>query len=479
MSEPRIKLYNTLSRTVEEFRPLDPPIVRAYFCGPTVYDKTHIGHVRAYLAFDFIKRYLELRGYYVIHVQNITDIDDKIIDRANREGVSWKDIADRYIRDYLDVMNKLGIRIDIAPRVTEHINDIIEFIKLLIEKGYAYIAPSGSVYFDLSRVENYGLLSGKVSKEEWRQEEEFLKEKRNPYDFALWKAAKPGEPWWDSPWGRGRPGWHIECVVMSTKYLGKVFDIHGGGQDLIFPHHENELALARAAYDLRNWVRYWIHVGYLTVRGEKMSKSLGNVVYADEAINKWGAETLRLWVFSSHYRKQLEYSEQVLEQMQSLLKRFTKTASSIRRLVMELEPSHRLSEKEFKIIEQINNLEKAFHEAMSSDFNTPKALSTLIEFVSLINNEMSNLKTLAPALRAYIFMERFNKVLGILDKYLGYEDRGLEELLYKVIDLLIEVRTELRKRKLYEISDEIRNKLAKLGIRVSDYRDRSVWYFEK
>jgi len=476
---PRIMIFNTLSKSLEEFQPLEPPIVRAYFCGPTVYDKTHIGHVRAYLAFDFIKRYLELRGYRVIHVQNITDIDDKIIDRANKEGVSWKDVADRYIKDYLDVMKRLGIRIDLCPRVTEHINDIIEFVQHLIERGYAYIAPSGSVYFDLSKIEDYGILSGRSKQEEWRQEEEYVKEKKHPYDFALWKAAKPGEPWWESPWGPGRPGWHVECVVMSTKYLGKMFDIHGGGQDLVFPHHENELALAKAAYNLRNWVKYWIHVGYLTVHGEKMSKSLGNVVYADEALNKWGPETLRLWVFSSHYRKQLEYSENVLEQTQTLVKRFVMTTSLVKRLVLELEPSYRLSDKELQIIDKINQLEKQFHEAMSDDFNTPKALSTLLQFISLINNEIANIKTLAPALRAYLFIEHFNRVLGILDKHLAHQAKDLEELLYKVIDLIIEVRTELRKRKMYELSDEIRSKLAKLGIKVSDYRDRSVWHLER
>ncbi|MEM1915797.1 MAG: class I tRNA ligase family protein, partial [Ignisphaera sp.] len=215
-----IALYNTLTKRIEPLEPLDRYTVKAYFCGPTVYDHTHLGHIRAYLAFDFIKRYIVSKGYSFIHVQNITDIDDKIIKRSQEEGTTWNAIAERYTREYLEVLKALNINVDIHPTVSSHINEIIEFVQKLVDKGYAYVAPSGSVYFDLSVVADYGKLSGRISSDEWRQEEEYLHEKRHPYDFALWKASKPGEPWWESPWGRGRPGWHTECAVMSSKYLG-------------------------------------------------------------------------------------------------------------------------------------------------------------------------------------------------------------------------------------------------------------------
>jgi len=474
-----IKLFNTLGRKLEEFNPLEPPLVRAYFCGPTVYDKTHIGHIRAYVAFDFIKRYLVLRGYDVIHVQNITDIDDKIIDRARKEGVSWKDIADRYAKEYLDVLKKLRINVDIHPRVSDHINEIIEFTRLLIDKGHAYVAPSGSVYFDVTTIPRYGELSGRLSQDEWRQEEEFLKEKRHPFDFAVWKAAKPGEPWWESPWGRGRPGWHTECVVMSSKYLGTSFDIHGGGQDLIFPHHENELAMAKAAFGAqRPWVRYWIHVGYLTIRGEKMSKSLGNVVYADEALSKWGPEVLRLWIFSAHYRKQLEFSEETLETFKNLYRRISDAASLTLRLASELEPSSRLGEDELETLHALNKLWREFHEAMSNDFNTPQALRALIELVKVINTKVINSRSAAIPLRALSILREFDEVLGILSNVFSSGDEKLREALFKAIDIVISVRTELRKRRLYDLSDWIRSELAKIGVKVFDYKDRSEWVLE-
>jgi len=247
-------VFNTLSRRLEVFEPLEPGIVKMYVCGPTVYDYTHLGHVRTYVAFDVVKRYLRLRGFDVLHVQNITDIDDKIIRRAQREGRDWREIADEFTKDYLETLRALNISVDLHPRVTEHIREIIEFIQTLIDKGFAYVAPSGSVYFRVDAYDDYGRLSNRRDKELWGQEEEFVHEKESPYDFALWKAAKPGEPFWESPWGRGRPGWHIECSVMSSRYLGSRFDIHGGGSDLIFPHHENERAQSEAALGVRPWV---------------------------------------------------------------------------------------------------------------------------------------------------------------------------------------------------------------------------------
>jgi len=474
-----IAIYNTLSKNLEPFKPLNDYIVKAYFCGPTVYDHTHLGHIRAYLAFDFIKRYLTLRGYNVIHVQNITDIDDKIIRKAQEENVPWNTIAERYTKDYLEVLNNLNVRVDIHPTVTAHIKEIIDFVQMLIDKGHAYIAPSGSVYFDISTIDNYGKLSGRRSSDEWRQEEEFLYEKKHPYDFALWKAAKLGEPWWDSPWGRGRPGWHTECVVMSSKYLGHQFDIHGGGQDLIFPHHENEIAMAEAAFDSKPWVKYWIHVGYLTIHGEKMSKSLGNVIYAKEAVSKWGSEILRLWVFSAHYRKQIEFDEEMLNQFKELHKRLITAVEILKKITRSSGASHRLEEQEMNILRTLESIELQFHEAMTSDFNTPKALEAINRLLSTIYKDIEPRENVALALRAYSLLYNFNKILGVLDKYFGEKVQVDIDLIEKLVDVVIMIRTELRKRRDYELSDKIREELLKLGIRVFDYKDGSKWVLER
>jgi len=464
---------------MEPFQPLNPLIVKAYFCGPTVYDHTHLGHVRAYLSFDYIKRYLKLRGYTVYHVQNITDIDDKIIKRASEEGISWNEVANRYTKEYLEVLQKLGVVVDVHPRVTEHIKEIIEFIEKLIEKGHAYVAPSGSVYFDVSTVLDYGKLSKRSKSEEWRQEEEYLAEKRNPYDFALWKAAKPGEPWWDSPWGRGRPGWHTECAVMSSRYLGAQFDIHGGGQDLIFPHHENEIAMAEAAYGVKPWVKYWIHMGYLTVRGEKMSKSLGNVITAKDALSKWGAEVLRLWVFSAHYRKQLEFEENVMEGFRALYQRLVTAVEVLKKVIKSSTIAHHLPDKDIVMLSKLEEYEIAFHKAMSDDFNTPKALEAINGVVSLVFKEIESRERLEHALRAYTILSNFNAVLGVLDKQLKDRVEVDLDVIEKLVDLIIKVRAELRKRKDYELSDRIRQELLSLGIKVFDYKDGSKWVWER
>jgi len=474
-----LQLYNTLTRSIEKFQPWEPRIVKIYFCGPTVYDYSHLGHARAYVAIDIIKRYLKFRGYDVIHVQNITDIDDKIIKRSQEEGRNWKEIADYYTKDYLEMIQKLNIHIDIHPRVTEHINDIIEFIERLIEKGHAYIAPSGSVYFDVTTYKDYGRLSGRLSMEEWRQEMEFLQEKKHPFDFALWKAAKPGEPYWKAPWGYGRPGWHIECSVMSSKYLGSKIDIHGGGQDLIFPHHENERAQSEAYFGKSPWVKYWLHVGLLTFEKEKMSKSLGNIIIVKEALKKWKPEAIRLWIFSAHYRSQLEFSERSIEQANTLYLRLVRALETLRNILREVEPTTRLDSKDIAILNEISDINRKFREAMDNDFNTPKAFSQVYRLTTLIFKDIETRPSHATALRAYITLKKFNEVLGVLDKHFERVREFEEDTTERLIDLIVKVRHELRLKKEYGLADWIRTQLSELGIRLMDSKEGTKWIIEK
>ncbi len=452
--------------------------MRMYVCGPTVYDHVHIGHARTYVAFDAIKRYLMLRGYNVIHVQNITDIDDKIINRARREGRDWREIVETYSRDYFEMLRSLKISVDIHPRVTEHIAEIIEFIQGLIEKGHAYVAPSGSVYFDVTTYPGYGELSGRMHPEQWRQEEDVLREKRHPFDFALWKAWKPGEPYWESPWGKGRPGWHIECSVMSSKYLGDQFDIHGGGQDLVFPHHENERAQSEAYFGKRPWVKYWLHTGYLTIEGEKMSKSLGNIIPYREAVKHWSPETVRLWLLSAHYRTQLDFSEESLHQAGQNLRRLQDAYELLARLLREAEPEPALRGERLRVVQEARQYWREMHEALSSDFNTAKALAAAMKLARLAFRDIAPQESYTAAAVAYKALSDFNMVFAVLEKPAKLAPS--EEEAEKLIDLIVRVRAELRRRKDYSLADQIRAELAALGIRLLDYPDgRTVWKREK
>ena len=474
-----IKIYNTLTRKLEVFKPIEPGIVRMYVCGPTVYDYNHIGHGKTYVVYDAMKRYFALRGYHVVHVMNITDIDDKIINRAREEGKDWREISEYYMKDYLESLEKLNVKIDLHPRVTEHINEIIEFIQILIDKGYAYIAPSGSVYFEVDKYPDYGKLSGRLDKELWRQEQEFLSEKKKPYDFALWKAWKPGEPYWEAPWGKGRPGWHIECSVMSTKYLGKQFDIHGGGTDLIFPHHENERAQSEAALGVKPWVKYWVHSGMLVFKGEKMSKSLGNIIPLKDAFKKWGPETLRLWYLTGHYRKPLVFTEESIEQAKKFYERLVTVTNLLKKLSKEATSMHRLNEKDFEILSKLLETREEFHRALSNDFNTPQTLAAVSEYTSLVFKEIQYNPKYTLVFTAYKLLREFNTVLGVLDKYLVETPDELETLLDNVLKVIIDVRKELRERKLYDLADRIRSELGKLGIILMDKGKETTWVRRK
>ena len=477
MHNGTIRIRNTMGRRLEVFEPFKPPLVRMYVCGPTPYDYTHLGHARSFVAFDGIKRYLQLRGYDVFHIQNITDIDDKIINKSQETGKDWREIADYYTRDYLESLEALRIRVDLHPRVTQHIKEIIEFIEKLLEKGYAYVTESGSVYFEVDKYKDYGRLSGRFAKETWSQEEEYEKEKRKPYDFALWKAAKPGEPRWKSPWGEGRPGWHIECSVMSTRYAGGQLDIHGGGMDLIFPHHENERAQSEAYLGRSPWVKYWLHTGYLTISGEKMSKSLGNIITLKDAIKEWGADTLRLWLLSGHYRTQLEYSEHSLNQAKRLLSRLRDIGYRIQRRIEKEDYTHHLGSHDISVLARIRDIMIRWHSEMSNDFNLAGALREVWELTNIYYSEVDQTENPAITWSYYRALTQVNKVYAVLDDILAPEGvaKPLEDSVGELLDLIVEVRGELRRRKMYDLADTIRAKLAELGVELLDYRDKTEW----
>jgi cysteinyl-tRNA synthetase len=465
-----VRILNTLGRRKEELNTVIPGVVKMYVCGPTVQDLVHLGHGRTFVAFDGVARYLRLAGYDVIKVQNITDIDDKIINRANKEGRSWEDVANQYTEEYMNAISSLKVGIDMHPKVTKHIKEIIDFVSHLIEKGHAYTSPSGSVYFDVTTYPPYGELSN-TKMEEWDQGEEFLKEKRHPFDFALWKAAKPGEPSWDSPWGKGRPGWHIECSTMSSRYLGERFDIHGGGADLVFPHHENERAQSEALLG-PGWVRYWMHASFVTIKKEKMAKSKGNFVSLKDALSRWSPSVLRYWFLSTHYRSGVDFSDEALQEVSSALGRL-KDAVAIARTTMKESSKFNSSDDDVKVQRKILQLHNEFHERMSDDFDTPGALASIHRLAGLIFSELQGKDNFLGAGMALNMFKEFNQVFGVMDEeFMG--GRNMEEL----IDAVVQVRNLLRDRKMYELSDQVRSILAKAGVRIMDSKEGSNWRFE-
>lgn len=470
-----IKLTDTLTRSLKQLEPSEPGTVKMYVCGPTVYDSTHIGHGRTYVVYDALKRYLSLRGYNVIHVMNITDIDDKIIRRSQEEGRDWRDIVDYYIKDYFEALGHLGVKVDNHPRVTEHIRDIIHFIEVLIEKGHAYVAPSGSVYFDVDTYGDYGRLSNRIDKQLWSQEAEFVHEKKKPYDFALWKAAKPGEPYWESPWGKGRPGWHIECSVMSSRILGSRIDIHGGGTDLIFPHHENERAQSESYFGTSGWVSIWMHTGMLMIGKEKMSKSLHNIIPIKDAVKKWGGKPLRLYYLMHHYRKPMEFTEEGIESARSLYEKLVQVSEILRRASKEPVDLHYVKDEDLKLLGDLLRIRKKFHEALSNDFNTPEAMAAVNEFISFVFRDIQYRPSYILVTNSIKFLREADAVLGVLEEQLEATSTEYEELFNNVMKILIDVRAELRKRGLYELSDNIRSELNKLGIVLMDKGLETTW----
>lgn len=469
-----IKIYNTLSRRKEPLEPLEPGKIRMYMCGPTVYDYFHIGNARPFILFDVFRRYLKYRGFEVTFVTNLTDIDDKIIKRANEENISATEVAEKYAAAFFEDARRLGIQpADAYPRATEHIPDIIALIEKLIQNGMAY-QINGDVYYSVEKFAGYGKLSGKKIEElESGARIEVDPRKKNPLDFALWKAAKPGEPYWESPWGNGRPGWHIECSVMSSKYLGESFDIHAGGVDLVFPHHENEIAQSEGATG-KPWVKYWMHNGFLNIEGEKMSKSLGNFFTAREILDRYHPAVIRMFFLLKHYRSPINFSEERIREAQNALDRIVSTLDRIDAALT----NQNLDEiaTTATLAQAIDEMKTGFLNEMDDDFNTAGAMAKLFDLVREANLILSSYSPSPADLLALkkikdIFIE-FDSFLGILSVREAKKPSIKED---QLIELLIQVRNELRVEKNWKLADHIRDELAKLGIELKDQPDKTIW----
>jgi cysteinyl-tRNA synthetase len=461
-----LRLYNTLTRKKEDFQTLEPDIVKLYVCGVTVYNDAHVGHAMSALVFDIIRRYLEYRGYKVRHVMNYTDVDDKIINRAQQLGEEPLKLSQRYIEDYNNDLKNLNVLPATSnPQVSKTMPLIIQFISNLIEKGYAYAAQNGDVYFRVTRDEDYGKLSGrKIEDMQAGARVEVDEAKEHPMDFALWKAAKPGEIFWESPWGKGRPGWHIECSAMNLAELGEQIDIHGGGNDLIFPHHENEIAQTES-YTGKPFARYWIHNGMLQLGGEKMSKSLGNIVSIKDFLSKRDADVMRMLVLSGNYRAPLSFNEETQDAAEKSLERLKSAFRPAPASTKGLSP-----EAATALANQTETTQQAFTDAMDDDFNTPLALAGFYELVKAINSARDHGATNEQLQPAQATLRELTSVLGLrLQEKQGSGDAD------KFIDLLIEVRSEVRKQKLWATSDLIRNKLNELGVVIEDSKEGTKW----
>jgi cysteinyl-tRNA synthetase len=454
-----MKIFNTLTGEKEDFHPRNG-VVTMYVCGITAYDECHIGHAMTYIIFDVIKRYLGFKGYEVKHVQNFTDVDDKIIERANRLGMPPVELASKYTDQYFATMDALNVgRADFYPRATEEIPKIIEIIQGLFAKGYAY-EFEGSVYFRVRNFPDYGKLSHRNLAEMIRKAGYCERDKEYPLDFALWKASKPGEPFWESPWGQGRPGWHIECSAMALKYLGESIDIHGGGQDLVFPHHENEIAQSEAFTQETPFVRYWLHNGLMQQDKQKMSKSTGNLVCIKDVLDRFGSDAIRLFILSSHYRSPITYSEEALEA----------SARGAERLRWAL--IHRTHAGEGVAVLDTQPFEQRFVESMDDDFNTAQAIAVLFELTREINRGAEQSTNVTKAQHTLL------KLAGILGLTLEEKTRPTTDV-EAFINLLASTRDDLRQNQQWELADRIRNGLANLGVILEDTPRGTRWKYKR
>lgn len=461
-----LRVYNTLTRQKEDFETLEPNTVRMYVCGPTVYDRAHVGHAMSSLVFDIIRRYLEYSGYSVNHVMNYTDVDDKIIMRAQYEEIEAIKLAERYIEQYAEHLKDLNILpATTYPRVSTEMENIIRVVSGLIEKGYAY-EMEGDVYFRVAKDDDYGRLSRRKTEDmESGTRIDVDSRKEDPNDFALWKSAKPGEPAWESPWGPGRPGWHIECSVMSLEHLGEQIDIHGGGNDLIFPHHENEIAQSES-YTGKSFARYWLHNGMMQLAGEKMSKSLGNLVTIEDFLADHEADVLRMMILNSSYRSPLTFSDDVIEQITKALERLR---GGLRPAFPEAggAPDEVLQ----ALAAQVEKTRTGFKETMDDDFNSAGALGHMFDLVRVINQARDANASQEQLQAAQDTLSEFGEVLGLTLAAEAGDQAGAAPF----IDLLLEVRTELRKEKLWALSDLVRDKLSEQGVTIEDSKAGTTW----
>ena len=473
-----LRVYNSRTKTKEAFVPREPGKVSMYVCGVTPYNHPHIGNARPFLFWDVVRRYFAAKGYAVTHIQNFTDVDDKIIDTAAKEGIAWDELAGRYIGAYFDVMDRLNIqRADLYPKVSTHMAEIIEMVDTLVKKGFAY-AVDGDVYFSVEAFPTYGQLSGR-SLEDMKAgaRVEVDERKKHPMDFALWKSAKPGEPSWDSLWGKGRPGWHIECSAMSQRYLGVGFDFHGGGSDLVFPHHENEVAQSEAYAGTSPFVRYWLHNGFVTVNSEKMSKSLGNFFLVRDILEHFSPVVMRFFILSTHYRSPLDFSDERLSEADRSWSRIASTLTAAREVLLNQGLKDGGVSDELK--QAVIKGQAAFEEAMADDFNTALAISHIFDLCRAVNSHCQAawrgeiaLDRVA-AQNAVAVLESMLDILGLpKEETAGRQD---EAQLAALMEIILEVRQTARKNKDWATADFIRDKLQAAGISVEDSPQGARW----
>lgn len=474
-----IRVYNTMSGQLEEFKTVEEGKVKMYVCGPTVYNYIHIGNARPIIFFDTVRRYLEYRGYDVKYVSNFTDVDDKIINKANEEGVTIDEIVKRYIAAFLEDTAKLNLKEEgmIRPKATENIGEMIKMIKELESKGYAY-AVDGDVYFEVEKYEDYAALSHhNIEDLKSGARIDIDTRKKSPVDFALWKSAKEGEPFWNSPWGKGRPGWHIECSAMSKKYLGDSFDIHGGGQDLIFPHHENEIAQSKCSHG-GEYGRYWMHNGYLNIRGEKMSKSSGNFFTLRDILKDYDGNMIRFFMLSSHYRKPIDFSDEELEMAKTAIERIENTILRAEEVLKETPTD--VTENLQEISEFLETSKKKFEDGMDDDFNTAIAIGTVFEMVKEINRFIDLTQKSKEGLQVLRNSVEFIKqiVIDVLGIKLNLEMK-VEGLSNELVELILDLRMNAKKDRNFALADDIRNRLSNLGIEIKDGKDKTAWTLKR
>ena len=467
-----IRVYNTQSQKKEEFIPIEPGKVGMYVCGVTPYNHPHIGNARPFVTWDVIHRYLVKKGYEVTHIQNFTDVDDKIIKSAQDRGITWKELADEYIAGYYTAMDALNVRrVDHYPRVSDHMPEIINMVETLIQKDHAY-AVDGDVYFAVESFSHYGELSHRsLDDMEAGARVEVDSRKRHPMDFALWKSAKPGEPSWESPWGLGRPGWHIECSAMSIKYLGNQFDLHGGGSDLIFPHHENEIAQSECCTGIHPFVKYWLHNGFITIKQEKMSKSMDNFFLVKDILAHFSGEVLRFFLISSQYRSPLDFSDERLQEAKRSWERFRNADQALDRLDSQATDSGADDE----LLRRVAQIAKEFDEAMADDFNTSLAMASMFA----LSKEINQLVTRGAGTKKEVeaiqnSWDEMKEILGLLE---DLSDHGQEDdsLTNSLMEVLISLRTEAKEAKNWAMADQIRDQLKAIGVALEDTAEGVRW----